>query len=387
MKTTVKFFALLTVVLTLAACNKDKEVLTTNRIEITYIVADADTPASPVTVSISTEDEHDALLNDFCDYAEEGKVVTFRRNQPETKGSHSKETITYTTDNREDMKAWMTRMENDGKTVTVTYDSNTGMWHGTAYLYIGGTDTSNNLRVSRVVYDHSFDGTGIAGTESHFVYTYFWNGDQLTAVDMMEWSWRQNANGSTSDTTLEHKNATLYYTDGLRSQTAIYNSYGHLLNRYTYTYLNGNLAVEENWSNYSTYTVIYDLNGMPYELIMPNGEHTVASEGNCCWQNGDVIYIVGIDELIHWTFEYDNTLHPQGVTLGTHTLLPGYDNIFLPQTQWSTHNLTHLYFNENLGDRSELYINHTYEGERLITAIIPQYYDGGHVSWVFEYLE
>ena len=128
-----KLTALLATVLLFAACNKDKEVLTTNRIEITYIVADADTPASPVTVSISTEDEHDALLNDFCDYAEEGKVVTFRRNQPETKGSHSKETVTYSTTSREEMKAWMRQMEDDGMTVTVTYDPSTGIWNGTAY--------------------------------------------------------------------------------------------------------------------------------------------------------------------------------------------------------------------------------------------------------------
>ena len=71
MKTTVKFFALLTVVLTLAACNKDKDDLRHER-DIVYIV-DADQH----NAHLETDSEFDALLDDFCDFAKSGSTVTF----------------------------------------------------------------------------------------------------------------------------------------------------------------------------------------------------------------------------------------------------------------------------------------------------------------------
>lgn len=121
-----KLFTLLAFVLTLAACNKDKEELRHER-DITYTVAESTT-----TVHLTTEAEFDALLEQFCDYAEGGSTVTFYNTRHATK-STTKETVTFSTTDREAMKAWMRQMENVGKTVTVTYDRETGTWNGTAY--------------------------------------------------------------------------------------------------------------------------------------------------------------------------------------------------------------------------------------------------------------
>ena len=122
---TIKLFALLAAVLTLAACEKEG-----NRHErdIVYTVAEQTT----TTVHLTTEAEWDALLDQFCDYAEDGSSVTFRNANRTTK-STTKEAVTYSTNNRDEMKRWMAQMEAEGKTVTVTYDSQTGTWNGTAY--------------------------------------------------------------------------------------------------------------------------------------------------------------------------------------------------------------------------------------------------------------
>ncbi len=124
---TAKLFTLLAFVLTLAACNKDKEELRHER-DIVYTVAEETT-----TVHLATEAEWQALLDRFCDYAEEGSEVTFyNANQIATK-SATKDATTFSTTDREEMKRWMAQMEDEGKTVTVTFDSNTGTWNGTAY--------------------------------------------------------------------------------------------------------------------------------------------------------------------------------------------------------------------------------------------------------------
>ena len=137
MKTTVKFFALLAAVLTLAACDKDKEEVRHER-TITYTVSDRSDQSdlsdqsSSTTVHLATEAEWDALLEEFCDYAEGGSSVTFRNAKSANK-SATKEAVTYSTTDREAMKRWMAQMEDEGMTVTVTYDPATGTWNGTAY--------------------------------------------------------------------------------------------------------------------------------------------------------------------------------------------------------------------------------------------------------------
>ena len=126
MKHTAKLFILLAAVIIFAACNKDKEELRHER-DIVYTVAEETT-----TVHLTTEAEWQQLLDHFCDYAEGGRSVTFRNAKNATK-SATKEAVTFSTTDREAMKRWMAQMEDEGKTVTVTYDPVTGTWNGTAY--------------------------------------------------------------------------------------------------------------------------------------------------------------------------------------------------------------------------------------------------------------
>jgi thiamine biosynthesis lipoprotein ApbE len=138
MKTTIKLIALLANVLMLAACNKESSVATRER-DITYTVTTVGTQraASAVdkttTVHLETEAEWQALLDRFCDYAEDGSEVTFYNANHKAAKSPTKDATTFNTTDREAMKRWMAEMEDAGKTVTVTYNSNTGTWNGTAY--------------------------------------------------------------------------------------------------------------------------------------------------------------------------------------------------------------------------------------------------------------
>ena len=98
--------------------------------DITYTV-NSDS-VETTTVHLTTEAEWQALLDRFCDYAEGGSTVTFRNANRAAKAA-AKEVVTYSTTDREAMKRWMAQMEDEGMTVTVTYDPATGTWHGTAY--------------------------------------------------------------------------------------------------------------------------------------------------------------------------------------------------------------------------------------------------------------
>lgn len=122
-----RIITLLTVLLCFVACRPDSNDSVCER-DITYTVAGKTT-----TVHLNTESEFDALLERFCDYAESGSEVTFYNANRVAKGAAAKETLTYSTTSRNEIKRWMARMEDAGKTVTVTYDSRTGTWTGTAY--------------------------------------------------------------------------------------------------------------------------------------------------------------------------------------------------------------------------------------------------------------
>ncbi len=157
MKQTLKILTLLAAMLTLAGCDPD-EMFNTER-DITYSVAE-----QTATVHLKTEAEWQELLDRFCDWAEEGNSVTFRRadgNQAAAaKHSTSKEATTYSSTSREDMKRWMAQMEDEGKTVTVTYDPATGTWNGTAYA----TAPSTNAGCVTYATPWGVDGTGVVMT-------------------------------------------------------------------------------------------------------------------------------------------------------------------------------------------------------------------------------
>lgn len=128
MKQTFKLFSMLAAVaLTLVACKPDPVEPTDVERNIVYTVDQTTT-----TVHLNTEAEFDALLDRFCDYAESGSTVTFYNANSVAKGS-TKDATHFSTTNREEMRRWMRRMENEGRTVTISYDSSTGTYNGMAY--------------------------------------------------------------------------------------------------------------------------------------------------------------------------------------------------------------------------------------------------------------
>lgn len=135
------FIALLATALTLAACQPTDLF---NERTIVYT-----TESESGTVHLTTESEFDALLDRFCNLAEGGSTVTFRNTAYARQGSGTKESATYSTTNREDMKNWMRRMEDEGRTVTVIYEKETGIWRGTAYPQTPN-NPSKGLRASRI---------------------------------------------------------------------------------------------------------------------------------------------------------------------------------------------------------------------------------------------
>ena len=134
MKQLFKLTALLATVLMLAACKP--EPIEVER-DIVYTVDETTT-----TVHLRTDAEFDALLEQFCDYAEDGSTVTFYNANHATKGT--KDATHFSTSNREEMKRWMAQMEDDGKTVTVTYDPSTGTYNGMAYATAPQPHTDSN---------------------------------------------------------------------------------------------------------------------------------------------------------------------------------------------------------------------------------------------------
>lgn len=157
MKTTVKILTLLFVGLSLAACEKpDSPTLpgagTDYERDIFYTVAGEPGMASFTsnTVHIATEAQWDALLDDFCDLAQNGEQVTFassaRHNTPAAAKSRKDLPSTISTSDRAELKTWMKEMEKLGKTVNVTYDSESGTWNGRAYANLNPQETQAAVR-------------------------------------------------------------------------------------------------------------------------------------------------------------------------------------------------------------------------------------------------
>ena len=136
MKHALKIFTLIAALLTMAACEKDNENPVNHERDITYTIAptaSAIDNATTTTIHLETEAEWQELLDRFCDYAEEGSEVTFYNANHKVTKSATKDATTFSTTDREEMKRWMAQMEDEGLTVTVTYDPATGTWNGTAY--------------------------------------------------------------------------------------------------------------------------------------------------------------------------------------------------------------------------------------------------------------
>lgn len=98
--------------------------------------------------TLETDKEWDALLDLFCSYAQEGKVVKFYNTShaqtfSDKNSCNTKRAISFSTTNRDEMVAWMKEMEKQGRTVSVSFDSSTGRWNGMAYASNPSNLTSN----------------------------------------------------------------------------------------------------------------------------------------------------------------------------------------------------------------------------------------------------
>ena len=126
MKHLLKLTFVLAAVLMLASCYKCPP-------EGNHVVAYTVDKGPEQRVYLVDDKEWQELLDRFCNYAEEGSTVTFYNANRATKGHAAKDATTFSTTDREAMKRWMAQMEDEGMTVTVTFDPNTGTWNGTAY--------------------------------------------------------------------------------------------------------------------------------------------------------------------------------------------------------------------------------------------------------------
>lgn len=406
--------ALLAAVLCLAACNKNIESLRPER-DIVYTVDQQ----SPTTVHLNTDEEWQELLDRFCEYAENGSSVTFRNLNLDAKGPQDQEPISFSSTDREVMRDWMERMENRGLTVTVTYNTETSVWSGIAYV-----STSLVKRLSRVTMDIPGD------KEMHAVYTYTWLGSMLTEVDMVEDEiTHYTSNGvDTSSTRHIHNRAVMTYDGGLRTALNIYDGNNNLVKEYSYIYDNGRLSYEYqtdySYGIYNIYNIpyfyfyqfmirdwcfmadyltcapgqtggikfFYDSNSNFIGFQLPQYGNNFTGDGYD-WSNGDLAGLTSSFNLLIYAYEYDNSPHPYGVSLGTTTLLPGYNSFMPYETQWSKHNLSHI-----SGQTREKWINYTYNADGSIaTAELPWtnrdptytffYEFNGTIHWTFEYLD
>ena len=376
---TKKLIILLSTLLLLTACEQEESGPLVPHI-IEYVVSRHDIPNISTTVEVRTQNEYDALLDSLCDYTLQGKFVTFHSNK---KNVHpTKEATIFSTSDREEMKRWMAQMEDAGKTVTVTYDSRTHTWNGVAYINTTDNTLSQYRRLSRVTMDYVVSP---GHYEEHHVFTYFWDGNRLNNVDMVKERFNHfMQNGIMVDSIFyTHHTATLTYSDSIRIAAYFFDAEGMLFENIQYSYQDGQLIQEHQ--NIHTYTYFYNSEGyIDHWNITPEYNLALPADIQCEWENGDMVR-TDID-----CFEYDNSPHPYGVTLGTTTLMPGhvqpsdYLGYIPPETQWSRHNLTH-YFELSKGHGTELRIIYTYDSEGYPITAECNWFDSGTIRWTYEY--
>lgn len=163
--------------------------------------------------ALATEAEWDALLDQLCDQAQNGIEVTFYNMSPTTchigKSTNGpKSPVSISTTSRDEIKAWMKEMEEQGRTVRVTYDSATGTWNGVAYTTMAYTATGiiiGNWHFNSIIVSHIGSNGDLQDSELYvpeedggsMYYNFSDNGnmvltfnamDGTTAVDSASWT-------------------------------------------------------------------------------------------------------------------------------------------------------------------------------------------------------
>ena len=134
------FVCLVGVALMMGACGEkessDNGGATTATHDIVYYVDGENQQSTGLSDS-----QWNILLEGLLNKVEEGVTVTFY-NERAAVASQRKEAVSFSTTDREEMKAWCTRMEDAGMTVTITYDRETGVWNGVAYAIVHHASTA-----------------------------------------------------------------------------------------------------------------------------------------------------------------------------------------------------------------------------------------------------
>jgi hypothetical protein len=173
MKHLLKFTFVVAAVLMLASCYKCPP-------EGDHVVAYTVDKGPEQRVYLVDNNEWQALLDRFCDYAEDGSEVTFYNANHKAAKSPTKEAVTYSTTNREEMKRWMAQMEDEGMTVTVTYDPATGTYNGMAYATAPQQGTCYTGQLVSVARDYYSDipqyGYWALRINEDTVFRLAWNG-------------------------------------------------------------------------------------------------------------------------------------------------------------------------------------------------------------------
>jgi len=206
-KRTLKITALMAlVVMCLAACKKQETNVdggggdgNHNNVEraIIYTVGHSENQRT-----VATEAEWDALLDHLCDQAQSGNEVIFYNMRPtschvEKKSYAPKSPTSISTSSRDEIKAWMKEMEEQGHTVKVSYDSSTGTWTGVAYSTMAhlatdsiiGTWHFNSLMTNQIAPDgHLLEGDLYVPEENggSMYYTFNDNGYLLLTFNAMD---------------------------------------------------------------------------------------------------------------------------------------------------------------------------------------------------------
>ena len=152
--------------------------------------------------TVTTEAEWDALLDHLCDQAQSGNEVVFYNMSPTScptgKKLHApKSPTSISTSSRDEIKAWMREMEEQGRTVKVSYDSSTGTWTGVAYSTmehmasdsIIGTWHFNCLMTNQIASDgHLMEGDLYVPEDNggSMYYTFYDNGYLLLTFNAMD---------------------------------------------------------------------------------------------------------------------------------------------------------------------------------------------------------
>ncbi|MBQ6238057.1 MAG: hypothetical protein IJK07_07550 [Bacteroidales bacterium] len=131
MKKTFITLALLAVLGTLAvSCQKENIIDETSIVEENakiYTVSYSVDGVNHQITLIGDEAWHD-FLNRMFALVEEGHKVSFRNEERASRVASSKESVTYTTTNREEAYTWAEKMTNEGYTVIVSFDKKTGVY-------------------------------------------------------------------------------------------------------------------------------------------------------------------------------------------------------------------------------------------------------------------